>query len=70
MKDQIKKTLKDNRYTLGHLAERSGYTIQHVSNVLNQKAPGSKRFFFILCATINEMCGSSYTTHDFEDYIQ
>lgn len=70
MKDQIKATLKENRYNLGHLCHHMGYSKTHVSLVLNKKRPGTLRFFFILCATINEMCGSSYTTHDFEDYIQ
>jgi len=69
MKDQIQKTLKEKRYTFGHLADSMGYTQQHLSNVLNHKTPGSTRFFFILCSTLNHMCGSSYTTQDFDEYL-
>ena len=69
MKDQIQQTLKEQRYTFGHLADSMGYTQQHLSNVLNHKTPGSTRFFFILCSTLNNMCGSSYTTQDFDEYL-
>ena len=69
MKDRIQQTLKKQRYTFGNLADSMGYTQQHLSNVLNHKTPGSTRFFFILCATINDMCGSSYTTQDFDEYL-
>ena len=70
MKDQIQKTLKEQRYTFGNLADSMGYTQQHLSNVLNHKTPGSTRFFFILCATINNMTGSTFTTNDFQEYMK
>ena len=70
MKDQIKQALKEKRYTLGDLADRMGYTLTHLSLVLNKRRPGNIRFFWILCATLNNMTGSTFTTNDFKEYMK
>ena len=69
MKDQVKQALKKERYNFSHLSDRMGYTRAHISNVLNKKQKASKRFFFILCACLNDMTGSNFTTQDFKEYI-
>ena len=68
MKDQIKEALKKERYNFGHLAERMGYTHTYLSKVLNKKIQAPTRFFFILCACLNEMTESTFTTEDFKEY--
>ena len=69
MKDQIKQALKKERYNFRHLADHMGYTRNYVSNVLNKNYKAPKRFFFLLCASVNEMTGSTFTTEDFKEYI-
>ena len=70
MKDQIKQALKSERYNFTHLADHMGYTRVYVSNVLNKKYKAPKRFFFLLCASLNDMTGSNFKTSDFEEYIK
>ncbi len=69
MKDQIKTALKKERYNFQHLADRMGYDNSYVSRVLNGQRKAPKRFVFLLCACLNEMTGSTFTTQDFEEYI-
>lgn len=69
MKDQIKKALKKERYNFGHLADRMGYTLGYLSKILNGKVKAPEKFFFILCACLNEMTDSNFTTQDFKEYI-
>lgn len=69
MKDEIKKALKTQRYTFSHLADRMGYTRPYLSMILNKKCKAPRRFFFTLCACLNEMTGSTFTTQDFKEYI-
>lgn len=70
MKDQIRAALKSNRYNLTHLADNMGYSLTHLSNVLNKKNKASKPFIFLLCATVNNMTGSTFTTNDFQEYMK
>ena len=69
MKEQVKEALKKERYNFGHLADRMGYTLGYLSKVLNGKHKASKKFFYVLCACLNEMTGSTFTTQDFKEYI-
>ena len=69
MKQQVKEALKKERYNFGHLADHMGYTSAYLSKVLNGKLQAPNRFFFILCASLNEMTGSTFTTQDFKEYI-
>jgi lambda repressor-like predicted transcriptional regulator len=70
MKDEIKKALKTKRYKLYHLADQMGYTKAHLYNVLNKKHKAPKQFIFTLCACLNEMTGSTFTTEDFKEYTK
>ena len=70
MKDQVKEALKKERYNFGHLADNMGYDSTYLSKVLNGKLQAPNRFFFILCASLNEMTGSTFTTEDFKEYTK
>ena len=70
MIDQIKEALKKERYNFRHLADQFGYSQSYISTVLNGKRKAPKRFFFLLCASLNDMTGSTFTTSDFEEYIK
>jgi len=70
MKDQIKEALKKERYNFGHLAERMGYHQAYLSRVLNKQCKAPKRFFFLLCASLNDMTESTFTISDFKEYIK
>jgi hypothetical protein len=70
MKQQIKEALKKERYNFGHLADQMGYDSTYLSRVLNKKCKAPKRFFFTLCACLNEMTGSTFTTEDFKEYTK
>lgn len=70
MKDQVKNALRSKRYNLKHLADHMGCNYTHLSNVLNKQRFGSKSFIFLLCATVNNMTGSTFTTSDFQEYMK
>jgi hypothetical protein len=65
MKEKVKQALKSERYSFHHLASSTAY----LSKIFNKKQKAPERFFFILCACLNDMTGSSFTTQDFKEYI-
>jgi transcriptional regulator with XRE-family HTH domain len=69
MKEKVKQSLKSERYSFHHLASRMGYSTAYLSKIFNKKQKAPERFFFILCACLNDMTGSSFTTQDFKEYI-
>ena len=69
MKEQVKEALKKERYNFGHLADKMGYHRSYLTMIFNKKQKASEKFFFILCACLNEMTSSTFTTQDFKEYI-
>ena len=69
MKEQVKEALKKERYNFRNLSELMGYDNSYLSRVLNKQVKAPRRFFFILCACLNEMTGSTFTIEDFKEYI-
>tara|TARA_R100001443_G_scaffold20525_1_gene32570 strand:- start:6120 stop:6335 length:216 start_codon:yes stop_codon:yes gene_type:complete len=69
MKEQVKEALKKERYNYGHLANKMGYNRAYLTMIFNKQRKAPKRFFFILCACLNEMTGSTFTIEDFKEYI-
>ena len=70
MKTELKEALRSKRYNFGDLAHHMGCNREYLSKVLNRKHTASKRFIFLLCATVNSMTGSTFTTNDFQEYMK
>jgi len=70
MKKRIQAALKEKRYNFSHLADHMGCSPSHLSNVFSGRHKASKSFIFLLCATVNDMTGSTFTTNDFKEYMK
>lgn len=60
LKAQIKAALKMHSLTLQDLSDKSGYSYNYISAVLNEKRPMQLSFLVATCKALSELTGEDY----------